>query len=280
MLTSSPCVQEQLESPAFQQWALQLHEPPTGHLHRKLWEWCYIAQALFERGMLQTGRRGLGFAVGKEPLAALFAAYGCEIVASDLDLASAKRAGWAEANMHASALEDLNQRGICPNDEFRQRVRFRVADMNRLPGDLTGYDFVWSSCAIEHLGSIRAGHRFMQGMTRCLRPGGVAVHTTELNVSSKRKTWSRGPTVLFRQLDLLNMKKLIESLGHDVAPLDFSTGSGPADHYVDQVPYTHAPHLKLQLGPYVATSMGIIVTASEQPGWVQRQWTRVHTSIA
>lgn len=280
MLTSSPCVQEQLESPAFQQWAVQLHEPPVGHLHRKLWEWCYIAQALFERGMLQAGRRGLGFAVGREPLAALFASYGCEIVASDLDVASAEQAGWAATNMHANALEDLNELGICPDDQFLERARFRVVDMNRLPGDLTGYDFVWSSCAIEHLGCIRASHRFMQDMTRCLRPGGVAVHTTEFNVSSNRKTWTRGPTVLFRRIDLLKMKNLIESLGHDVAPFDFSTGNGPADKHVDQVPYTHAPQLKLQLGPFVSTSIGIIVTASEQPRRLQRQWTRVRTSIA
>jgi hypothetical protein len=86
--------------------------------------------------------------------------------------------------------------------------------------------------------------------------------------------------VLFRRIDLLKMKNLIESLGHDVAPFDFSTGNGPADNHVDQVPYTHAPHLKLQLGPFVSTSIGIIVTASEQPGRLQRQWTRVRTSIA
>jgi hypothetical protein len=43
--------------------------------HRKLWEWCYIAQVLWERGLLQPGRPGLGFGVGHEPLAALFASF-------------------------------------------------------------------------------------------------------------------------------------------------------------------------------------------------------------
>lgn len=45
-------------------------------LNRKIWEWCYVAEALSERGMLLPGRRGLGFAVGQEPLVALFASAG------------------------------------------------------------------------------------------------------------------------------------------------------------------------------------------------------------
>ena len=53
-------------------------------LHRKIWEFCFIAQALDERGMLARGRRGLGFAVGTEPLPAMFASRGCAIVATDL----------------------------------------------------------------------------------------------------------------------------------------------------------------------------------------------------
>jgi hypothetical protein len=43
------------------------------NIHRKLWEWCAIAEVLQRRGMLQPGRTGLGFAVGTEPLASAFA---------------------------------------------------------------------------------------------------------------------------------------------------------------------------------------------------------------
>ena len=52
-------------------------------LHRKMWEWLFIAEALRERGMLAAGRSGLGFGVGQEPLVALFAAAGCDVVATD-----------------------------------------------------------------------------------------------------------------------------------------------------------------------------------------------------
>ena len=44
-----------------------------------------IAQALYERGKLKPGSRGLGFAVGKEPLSDLFASFGCDVVATDLE---------------------------------------------------------------------------------------------------------------------------------------------------------------------------------------------------
>jgi SAM-dependent methyltransferase len=260
MLASCACTQEQLQSPRFQQWLIPLKQP-TGWMHRKMWEWAYIAQALHERGMLQPGRRGLGFAVGREPLAALFAGCGCDIVATDLDEAQAVKDGWVQTNQHAASLEALNENGVCPPELFHQRVQFRSADMNRLPADLDGFDFVWSSCSIEHLGSIQAGQQFMLNMMRCLKPGGIAVHTTEYNVSSNIRTIRRGGSVLFRRRDLCRMVNLLSARGHRVAPLDFRTGQQPADLHVDLPPYPQKQHLKLRIGRYDSTSFGIIVQA-------------------
>jgi hypothetical protein len=272
LLTSCLCTQAQHELPEFRWWAEQMHEPHR--LHRKLWEFCYIAHALHQRGMLAPGRRGLGFAVGKEPLPALFASFGCEIVASDLDFTSARDKGWTNSNQHASQLEDLNERGICPADEFRKLASFRVVDMNDIPADLTGFDFVWSSCAFEHLGSIKHGIRFIERMTRCLRPGGVAIHTTEFNLSSNFSTWSRGNCVIYRHKDVLKMIKLLELAGHEVEPLTLDRGQGPADQIVDQPPYQSAPHLKLQLGQFVTTSLGLIIRIGTTPRPSPSPWLR------
>lgn len=279
MLKSSACTHRQLQSDAFRAWAVRMGENPD-KIHRKSWEWCYIAQALEERDMLRPGRRGLGFAVGQEPLTALFASRGCHVLATDLDAGKAQQAGWVESQQHASRLEDLNHRGICPADQFRQRVRFRTVDMNRLPADLGEFDFVWSSCSIEHLGSLRAGQRFMLNMTRHLKPGGVAVHTTEYNVSSDQNTLKTGSSVLFRRRDLHALRALLESLGHEVAPADFDTGQSPADQHVDEPPYTHSPHLKLRIGPFVSTSFGVIVTAGNPPAWGQRLRTWLRLLVA
>ncbi len=61
-LQCQACTQYQLESPLFLYWAQRLGERPGG-LHRKLWEWCFITQALYERDALQIESKGLGFAV-------------------------------------------------------------------------------------------------------------------------------------------------------------------------------------------------------------------------
>jgi SAM-dependent methyltransferase len=279
VLESCVCTERQLRSGTFQKWARRITDHPD-RLHRKLWEWCYIAQALDEHGVLRAGSRGLGFAVGREPLTALFASLGCRVVATDLDERQARRAGWVGANQHAAGVGALNLQGLCPADEFRDRVTFRTVDMRRLPPDLRGFDFAWSSCSIEHLGSIRAGCRFMLEMTRCLRPGGVAVHTTEYNVSSDTHTLTAGQDVLFRRRDLHRMKSLLESLGHTVAPLGFDPGNGPADGYVDEPPYRDSPHLKLRIGPFVSTSIGIIVVASGRPTWAGRHRARLRLLLS
>ena len=64
-------------------------------LHRKLWEWIFIIEALSERGMLTAGRRGLGFGVGQDPLAAIFASHGVSVVATDVDEQIADSGGLA-----------------------------------------------------------------------------------------------------------------------------------------------------------------------------------------
>ncbi|MDH3678854.1 MAG: class I SAM-dependent methyltransferase [Acidimicrobiia bacterium] len=259
-LSSRMCTQEQLESHRFRAWAERLAEEPA-RLHRKLWEYCYIAEALAERGMLQPGITGLGFAVGTEPLASLFASSGVTVVATDMDPEEAAAKGWVDTNQHAAGIDALNDRGLCPDSVFRTNCSFRAVDMNDIPEDLTGFDFVWSSCAFEHLGSIEHGIQFVVNAMRCLKPGGVAVHTTEFNCSSNDATLTEGGTVLFRRRDFEEIARRLHADGHDIT-LDFTAGSLPADHFVDLPPYKQDVHLKLMLADYVCSSYGIIARAA------------------
>ena len=75
------CTEQTLMSAEYQDWVEKLKEA-RGHLHRKVWEWCFIAQALQDNDLLRPGKTGLGFAVGQEPLTALFAQRGARIVAT------------------------------------------------------------------------------------------------------------------------------------------------------------------------------------------------------
>ena len=259
MLRCQACTQAQLESPAFRYWASLLGEV-SGRLHRKLWEWCFITQALYERGMLMESRRGLGFAVGTEPLTGLFAKLGCSIVASDVGEEIARQEGWVDTNQHANGFAQLNQRGVCPPEQFAEHVRFREVDMRAIPRDLRGFDFLWSSCALEHLGDLQAGADYVLAAMDCLRAGGVAVHTTELNCDSDVETIEVGGSVVYRKHDLLALADTLQKEGHRVASFDFKLGTTDADRHVEDPPYQGIPQLKLRLGAYASTSFGIIIT--------------------
>jgi 2-polyprenyl-3-methyl-5-hydroxy-6-metoxy-1,4-benzoquinol methylase len=274
MLRSNFCKQEQLESEEFRQWCQRVRE--DYRLHRKTWEFCYIAQALHERGMLAPGKRGLGFGVGREPLAAMFATYGCEVVGTDMDPERAHEAGWVGTLQHSANLEGLNERDICDPETFRRLVSFQCVDMNSIPRQLKNFDFTWSSCAFEHLGSIDLGKRFVERQMDCLNPGGIAVHTTELNLSSNEDTIDNNNfLVLFRRRDIEHLARRLTRLGHEI-DLDLSLGNRVADNHVDLPPYKHPYCLRIEWDRFVTTSIGLIIQKSKRKSgariqsWVQR----------
>jgi len=266
VLTSQVCTLAGLESPALRAWSDRLRPmwDPDGRdgrpvmVHRKMWEWLFICEALSERGMLQPDRRGLGFGVGREPLVAVFAAAGCQLVATDLQPDRAREAGWTDTGDEYSwGLDGLNDPGLCPPEQFVQRVRYRDVDMNDVPTDLRGFDFTWSSCALEHLGDLEAGMAFVVNQLQCLAPGGVAVHTTELNLSSDDQTVSAGATVLYRRRDLRALADRLHRQGYRIT-LDLTEGDTPVDRHVDVPPFSDT-HLRTTLGEFVTTSVGLIV---------------------
>lgn len=272
-LTTSLCVYADWKSEWLPKWSAEIKETPT-NLHRKLWEWCFIPQALHERGMLRPGKKGLGFAVGQEPLPALFAKYGCQVLATDGDFEDLDTNRWATTNQHANNLAELDDRKLCPPEEFKKLVRFRNVDMNNIPPGLSrSFDFLWSSCAIEHLGTIQAGLNFVNNAMDCLKPGGIAVHTTDFNVSSDTDTLDHNPDVVFRKRDIQWLADTLKTYGHRMTEPDFDPGSHEIDQLVSEPPYTQDPvHLKLRIGAqpgkehesYVVTSLGIIV--QKRPG--------------
>jgi methyltransferase family protein len=272
VLTSQLCTHASVTSPELRAWSDRLRpmwdpagdDPRPVMVHRKMWEWLFICQALSERDMLCPGRRGLGFGVGREPLVPVFAALGCEIVATDLEPDRAREAGWtATGDEYSGGLEGLHDERLCRRDELVRLVRYRHVDMNDVPDDLRGFDFTWSSCAFEHLGDLAAGLDFVVEQMRCLAPGGIAAHTTELNVSSNDRTVAAGPTVLYRRRDIDELAKRLRGLGYQI-DVDLTEGTAPADHHVDAPPFSDT-HLRTTLGEFVTTSVGLIVEKPAQP---------------
>lgn len=261
-IRSRLCTQAQLDEPWYARWCEVFGEPPRAN--RKLWEHAYIAHTLDSLDMLQAGRRGVGFGVGRERLVSLFAGLGCEIVATDLPAGAREARTWVAAGQHG-ALEDLLRPALCAPGQFQKLVSRNAVDMRSLPSDLVGFDFCWSACALEHLGSLEAGMRFVHDSLATLVPGGVAVHTTELNLSSADETVASGPTVLYRRRDLQTLSRQLEAAGHEVAALALEPGGGVLDEYVALPPFVAEPHLAVWFKGFATTSVALVIRAGGRP---------------
>lgn len=253
------CTQAQLSEPWFLTWCEALGVEP--HAHRKTWEFAFVPEVLERLGMLRAGHRALGFGVGRERLVPAFAARDISVVATDLEPESREAMGWIRSDQHAFGVESMLRPEICEPEKFRRLVTWRPVDMRAIPDDLTGFDFCWSVCSLEHLGTLDAGLEFIERSLDTLRPGGIAVHTTEFNLSSDEATVEAGPTVVYRERDITALVSRLESLGHEVAALDLSRGEGLLDRYVDTPPYADEPCLRFLFASYTLTSVALVIRA-------------------
>lgn len=229
--TSTVCREQHFRMPLYRYWCNAIKEKPR--LHRKQWEFVYICQSLYERGLLKKGIRGIGFGVGKEPLPSLFASLGVEVLASDLDFDSAEKLGWVNTDQHSNELQDLNKLGLCDKKQFEKLVSFRITN---------GLDFVINSL-------------------KTLKPGGLAIHTTEFNLSSNKNTIDNNNSfVIFRRKDIEKLSKRLNDYGHTIEPIDFYAGNDAIEQYIDLPPYRDEPHLRLELAnKYTSTSISLII---------------------
>lgn len=248
----------QFLEPLYSQWCEKIKTERK--FHRKQWEYIYILRCLEINNMIEPGKKGIGFGVGFEPIAPYLAAEGVYSIASDLSLEEAKLQGWVDTNQYTKKLEDLEWFGIAKLDELKKFILFENLDMNDIPPrHLNGtYDFTWSACALEHLGSIQNGLEFILNSLKCLKRGGIAVHTTELNLSSNKDTLETGNTVIFRKKDFEELRDLVEKQGCTME-LNFTSGDSRLDEFYDVPPYSEFNHLKLQLSKYITTSFGICI---------------------
>lgn len=128
------CKQRDFSSPWFFYWATRLKFAPR--LHRKLWEDAYIVQCLWERGCLEPGKSGLGFAVGMEALSSLFVSCGVScgvsITATDLPADDERSQGWSLTHQHASNVEVLWKPQLVDREQFLDKCSFEFIDIPRL----------------------------------------------------------------------------------------------------------------------------------------------------
>jgi hypothetical protein len=269
-LRSKACTQKDLESDWAAYWCAELKTPRI--FHRKLWEFAFVLQALWERDMIAGNKRGLGFGCGHEPIPSYLAAKGVGLTVTDLAPDEATSKGWMNSGQHATTIEPVFMPHLVDRATFDRNVALRYVDMNAIPPDLTGYDFCWSICALEHLGSIATGLAFIRNSLATLRPGGVAIHTTEFNFLDDDRTIDNWPTVLFQRRHFVQLANELREEGHDIGELDFRIGDKPLDKFIDVPPFAHdwptsiaaewgdsPAHLKLSIDGFASTCFGLII---------------------
>jgi 2-polyprenyl-3-methyl-5-hydroxy-6-metoxy-1,4-benzoquinol methylase len=251
-VVSQTCTASQFKEEHYSRFAKQIQQEPR--FHRKQWEYIYILRALEQFGFLSYDKTGLGFGCGKEPLAVVMAKFGLSVTVTDIPPFDTADSHWG-----SRAAMDLFYGGICSEEKYLQHVKFRAVNMNEIPDDLGSHDFVWSCCALEHLGSLKAGMDFIINSTKCLKPGGIAIHTTELNMSSDDDTLESPGLSLYRRKDLLDLQNQLVDVGCSILPMNFYSGDQPEDKYIDLPPYKLETHLKLMVEKFAITSFGLVL---------------------
>lgn len=259
---SSICQFEHFNSDWYARWAphigavagVDVNIPAS---YRKSWEWAAILEGISSRGMMFEGAKGLGFAVGQEPLSSVIAARGPTILASDF----VEGQHWSESNEHAASLDALYWPGEITRELFNQRVSFRPINMAELSGlPSNEYEFLWSSCAFEHIGTLDDGLDFVVEAMRCLKPGGVAFHTTEINISSNDDTIADGGNCIYRKRDIELLDRRLRKIRCGLEPIDWNPGAHSYDLDYDHPPYFQngKVHIKLEMDGHITTSFLLI----------------------
>ncbi len=228
-------------------WMDLLRDPPR--LHSKQFQNYAIMEAA--NSILDLGKNGvkaIGFGVGVEPIPAGLAKLGYKVLATDF-LEGDIALDWKNSNQLLSSPEDLNSRGILTENEFINQIKFMSMDMNNIPEELNNeFDFVWSSCALGHIGGYQNGLDFIHRSVKLLKPGGIALHTTELDVSSEDSKFDFPTLSLYRESDIKALLDTLKSEGYLVEHFRIDhKWKGKSERFIAREPWGDQPHIRIEV---------------------------------
>jgi SAM-dependent methyltransferase len=262
----------QCEHPRYLEWFRMLENVPGSTpddelraraYNRKVWEWAYIAEAVHSAGLLAPGRTALGFGCGTEPMPALFARFGLDVLATD-QASDEGQQDWSGTGQLMAGLRSLSRPHVVSDVQLAERVQVRAVDMNSVPDDIGSFDVIWSSCVIEHLGSPQRGLDFVLESAELLKPGGIMVHTTELELTPMPESQDYGHCAVYLIEDLEMLVERMTAAGFEMSINPYVSLDTPQDRWVSMATTKYAAalrdgaHLRLALGNSVTTSFGLL----------------------
>src|SRR5262245_7427336 len=250
------CDRRDWEHPAWRQALQDLgYVPDPARLHRKEWEFAQGVYGLRKLRCLSAAATALGLGAGTEPIIFFLASRLRRVVATDL-YAGEFSAHEADPRM----LRDPE--AFAPFSYHRDRLEVRRMDATVIDYEPESFDLVFSFSSLEHFGTRRAQRACLAAMYRVLRPGGVAVLTTEVILNA----WGRHGDY-FRLGELLD--DLIPGTGFRLAGGDFvfATDRATFDGLV-QLPgeVDRRPHLILRRWHTYFTSAASFLEKPVPPG--------------
>jgi hypothetical protein len=241
--------------------------------HRKQWELVYVIRMLELKNLVNNNSTGISFGSGVGCEIKALANKGCKIIVTDLNEGEAKNLGWVDTNQHTKNLEAFKDNRFDNYDYINNLTIDNNVDMNNIPKKyLEGqFDFAISVCALEHLGSLQKGLDFIINSIKCVKIGGIVVHTTEFNLNSlyndyDGKTIEHRLTSVYRAQDLKKLREEVEKMGNKMYCMDYTYVDGLYDKYIDLPPYPgndNNKHLRAELSDGLikipATCVGIVI---------------------
>ena len=116
--------------------------------------------------------------------------------------------------------------------------------MNKCHKTLFGqYDFLWSTCAFKHLGSLENGIELIKNSLKSLKSIGATVHTTKFNFSSRESTLEYLGCSINLDRDILQLISELELVSDNTKILNLNRGGLSVDNRSDAPPHGLSPAL-------------------------------------
>ena len=221
---------------------------PEG-IGRKDWEWALATIAMKRFGKLNTNSRAIGIASGYEPLVFYLANNVNHVYATDL----------YDNSKFSYTPSDFpeNPKKYAPFPYKEDALTVLRMDATNLGFHSDMFDIAFSISSIEHFGGRNhsGALRCLKEIERVLKPGGIAVITTEYILNDKKHPeFFNRRTIYSDLINKLDKLQLVEPLDLRITTKTLDTAIG----LHDTVDNTHPHHILVRYGDMLLTSILLV----------------------